>query len=162
MSEIGAIHSHPPVRVSSASGADRIIMALVLLLGLMTAGGILWVLDELVVAAGFVAAFITAMALIVLLRQVRPRVAVAAAAVPDVALVHDLIALNDFPIALTDRSGRLVAANDGYARVMTGYPVPPALGLSDTDQGRLTEGGRKAWRDGRAFVPGLMLSSGVL
>ncbi|WP_221792603.1 hybrid sensor histidine kinase/response regulator [Aquisediminimonas sediminicola] len=160
MSEVGAIHSHPPASASAANGADRIIISLVLLLGLMTAGGILWVLDEVVVAAGFAAAFITAMALIVLLRQVRPRATAVAAAVPDIALVHDLIAVSDFPIALTDRSGRLVAANDGYARVMTGYPVPPALGLSETDQVRLTEAGRKAWRDGRAFVPGLMLSAG--
>jgi two-component system cell cycle sensor histidine kinase/response regulator CckA len=136
------------------------IAALVLALGLITAGAIVWLLDEPIVAGGFAAAFVAAMGLIVLLRHAPARPDEIDAPAVDIALIHGLLTASDSPMALTDRSGQMVAANDAYARALSGYPVPPALGLSDMDQLRLSEGGRKAWREGRATVPGLMLPTG--
>ncbi|WP_298673638.1 ATP-binding protein [uncultured Sphingomonas sp.] len=53
-------------------------------------------------------------------------------------------------IAVTDRTGRLVCANDLYEALFDGFPTPPALSLREEDDASLAVAGRAAWRDGEA------------
>ncbi|WP_337303160.1 hybrid sensor histidine kinase/response regulator [Sphingomonas sp. MMO-176] len=58
-------------------------------------------------------------------------------------------------VAITDRAGRLVCANDAYDRLFAGFPTPPGLPLDDDGIARLGDAGRTAWREGRGVASGL-------
>jgi two-component system, cell cycle sensor histidine kinase and response regulator CckA len=58
-------------------------------------------------------------------------------------------------VAVTDRAGRLVCANDAYEAMFGGFPTPPGLPLVDEGVAMLGKAGRTAWRDGTAEVRGL-------
>src|SRR3546814_4777016 len=51
-------------------------------------------------------------------------------------------------VAITDRAGRLVCANDRYEALFGGLPTPPGLPVGDSDVSLLAAAGRAAWRDG--------------
>src|SRR3546814_3710041 len=53
-------------------------------------------------------------------------------------------------VAITDRAGRLVCANDRYEALFGGLPTPPGLPVGDSDVSLLAAAGRAAWRDGRS------------
>ncbi len=58
-------------------------------------------------------------------------------------------------IAITDRAGRMVCANDSFTKWFSGPSVPPDLPLNDGGKDLLTAAGRAAWRDGQGFADGL-------
>ncbi|MEW4466530.1 response regulator [Parasphingorhabdus sp. JC815] len=58
-------------------------------------------------------------------------------------------------LAITDRAGRLVCANELFTKWFNGPAVPPKLPLQDDGNTLLASAGRKAWRDGRGSAEGL-------
>ena len=55
-------------------------------------------------------------------------------------------------IAITDRNGRLVCANDAYCNWFGGAVTPPGLPVDARTNAVLADCGRSAWRDGEAAV----------
>lgn len=110
--------------------------------GVAAALVILGVVGDVVFAAGFVAAAIVLAGTVVVLRSA---FAPAAAAEIDIdwSVARALAAASPDAVAVTDRAGRLVCANDRYQAVFNGYPTPPNLPVGEAESQRLqTPGGR--------------------
>jgi len=58
-------------------------------------------------------------------------------------------------LAVTDRAGRLVCANELFTKWFNGAAVPPDLPLQAGGNELLATAGRTAWRDGRGYAEGL-------
>jgi len=58
-------------------------------------------------------------------------------------------------LAITDRAGRLVCANELFTKWFGGPVIPPELPLQDGGNELLASAGRNAWRDGRGHADGL-------
>lgn len=58
-------------------------------------------------------------------------------------------------LAITDRAGRLVCANELFTKWFNGAAVPPELPLQAGGNELLATAGRTAWRDGRGYAEGL-------
>ncbi|PKB24932.1 two-component system cell cycle sensor histidine kinase/response regulator CckA [Novosphingobium kunmingense] len=81
----------------------------------------------------------------------RPRHAAAASEtiLPDWSVTVAAIDRDDAAIAITDRAGRLVCANDLYERWFGIAQAPPRLALDNASLERLAKAGRSGWRDGK-------------
>ncbi|WP_417621859.1 response regulator [Parasphingorhabdus sp.] len=62
---------------------------------------------------------------------------------------------SDVGLAITDRAGRLVCANELFTKWFNGPAVPPELPLLAGGSELLATAGRTAWRDGRGYAEGL-------
>ncbi len=115
---------------------------------------ILWLVRSPVLAAGFFAAALIVAGAIAVFRLLRPTAAASAAAT-DWDLARQLAQASGDAVAVTDRAGRLVCANDAYQALFGGLPTPPGLPLSEDGVAALGIAGRSAWRDGRGRADGL-------
>ncbi len=106
------------------------------------------------VAAGFLAAGIVAGGVAIAWRLLAP-VAPSGARAIDWNLSRAIASANDDPVAVTDRGGRLVCANDAFVQLFPALPTPPGLPLGAEAVDALAAAGRAAWRDGSAQVDGL-------
>ena len=124
-------------------------LAAVALAGLAAAGLMLWLAGDVRFAMGFLATFA---ALGVLLLLVPRRRADDPAPEPtrDVALLADAIADAGDAVAITDRSGRLVAANGRYEDLLPQTPPPQRIDEAGPQADRMDAAARVAWRDGAA------------
>ncbi|MET0270009.1 MAG: histidine kinase dimerization/phospho-acceptor domain-containing protein, partial [Sphingomonas sp.] len=129
---------------------DRLASFVVLAAGIASALLLLWVLGEPLFAAVFLAGFCAVGALALMLVGRRGAVGQAEAPEADWSLTHAAIEDADRPVAITDRSGRLVCANRLYGQWFAGWPAPPGLPLTGDGAERLAAAARAAWRDGRA------------
>ncbi len=66
----------------------------------------------------------------------------------DWSVARALAQASPHALAVTDRAGRFVCANDAYARLFPGYPAPTGLPVGDAVATALASAGRSAWRDG--------------
>lgn len=119
--------------------------------GLAAAAILLWAVGDWVFAAGFAGAGLLLAAAIWAFGQRRPETADGAGE-PDWAVARALAQASSDAIAVTDRAGRLVCANDAWERLFPGFPAPPALPVADADAAALSAAARAAWRDGSADV----------
>ncbi|WP_425229617.1 response regulator [Sphingomonas sp.] len=115
--------------------------------GLLAALVVLWALDNAVVAAGVVVAALVLAGAVAVWRLLTPAMA-AGGHDTDWSLARSLAAASDDAVAVTDRAGRLVCANDAWAALFGGFPTPPGVPLADADVTTLGTVGRTAWRDG--------------
>ncbi len=136
---------------SSPSLAAAIVA---ILAGSAAAAVVMTVAGDWIVAAGFMAMAIVAVAVVVAWRLLAP-VAVAAPRAVDWNLTRAVAAASGDAVAITDRAGRLVCANDSYELIFDGFPTPPALPLDDDANAALAEAARVAWREGIAKVDGI-------
>jgi two-component system cell cycle sensor histidine kinase/response regulator CckA len=128
-------------------------LALILLGALASAGVILWAVGSVALAAGFGAGTLALAGIALALRPAVPEpVAVATGRGGDPALMNAVIESDTIAVAVTDRHGALVCANDLFGSWFDGYRAPPGLGVGDIGVARLTAAGRDAWRDGRGRV----------
>ncbi len=123
--------------------------------GLAAALVIFWVLRNPVIAAGFLATGILIGGALVTARLLFAQ-GDAAALEPDWSVARTLTEGSGDALAVTDRAGRLVCANDRYEALFAGFPTPPALPIGDGDASILGAAGRAAWRDGHASVARLV------
>jgi two-component system, cell cycle sensor histidine kinase and response regulator CckA len=122
--------------------------AVVAIAALCSAGMLLWVTSSAALAAGFLAGLCLIVVAAVLLRRLLPQVASDAAAAPDWTMLREAIDHGDVAIAVTDRAGRLICANDLYASWFGGFVTPPGLPVDASSVEALKTAGRAAWRDG--------------
>jgi two-component system cell cycle sensor histidine kinase/response regulator CckA len=122
--------------------------------GLIAAMLMLWLAGNVVVAAGFGASALIVGAAVIVWRLLAPRRDGEPGAV-DWSLARILAGTSDDAVAVTDRAGRLVCANDRYETLFGGLPTPPGLPLDEDGVARLSNAGRTAWRDGRGEAAGL-------
>ena len=71
---------------------------------------------------------------------------------PDWSITHAAAQLTNAAIAISDRAGRLVCANDHFTKAFPGLKAPPDLGVDDASQALLVAAARAAWRDGTSSV----------
>ncbi|MDQ2891885.1 MAG: response regulator [Pseudomonadota bacterium] len=137
--------SFTPTRAAAvAAGAASIAAALLVFL----------VAKSVVFAASFLAAGFVIGGAIIAWRTLAPRSEPATREV-DWDFTRAVAEASADAVAVTDRAGRLVCANDAYEAMFGGFPTPPGLPLAGDGVGMLGQAGRTAWRDGRATVTGL-------
>ncbi|MBY0519459.1 MAG: response regulator [Sphingomonas sp.] len=129
--------------------------------GLAAALIILFAIGNIVVAAGFLAAAVVLAGVVIAARMAQPR---AAAAEPDLdwSIAHLLADASSDAVAVTDRGGRMVCANDAYRVQFDGYPTPPNLPIGEPGVAALAAAGRAAWRDGSGAVAKLSTPAGPI
>ncbi|MFS0770968.1 response regulator [Sphingomonas sp. 1P08PE] len=124
------------------------------LAALLAAALILTFARDWTVAAGFLAAGIVAGGVAIAWRLLAP-VAPPPTRAVDWNLSRAIASANDDPVAVTDRGGRLVCANDAFVLLFPDLPTPPDLPLGPGAVDALAAAGRTAWRDGTAAIEGL-------
>ncbi|MCW6529786.1 response regulator [Sphingomonas sp. MMSM20] len=134
----------PPIHLTQRSA----------LLASLLAGGIaalivLWLTGSAVFAGGFLGAAVVLAGAAVTWRSLAGADEAAAVEV-DWGLARAIAQTAADAIAITDRAGRLVCANDRYEALFGGFPAPPDLPLGEGGAAALATAGRAAWRDGRA------------
>ncbi|MGN6621705.1 MAG: response regulator [Sphingomonas sp.] len=128
--------------------------------GLGAALLVLWLIGNVAVSAGFLATAMVLFGIILAWRRLAPGSAAPEEHAVDWSVAHALAAASPDAVAVTDRAGRLVCANDRYESLFDGFPTPPGLPLSEEGIAALANAGRAAWRDGRGRLD-RMLSRGT-
>ncbi|GGB33610.1 signal transduction histidine kinase [Sphingomonas metalli] len=131
------------------------IAALVAVLTAVAAGAIaLGVARDWLIAGGFAAAGVVACGAAIAWRLLAP-VAPPPVRSIDWHLARAIACTGEDPVAVTDRGGRLVCANDAFVALFPDLPTPPSLPLGETAIARMAEAARIAWRDGFARAEGV-------
>ncbi|WP_341208456.1 ATP-binding protein [uncultured Sphingomonas sp.] len=120
--------------------------------GLAAAALILWLVGDATVAGGFLAAALVLAGAGAAIVRMRRASGEAVSISYDWELLRVMAETSPDGIAITDRGGRLVCANDHYEQLFAGFPTPPSLPLAGDGAGELEVAGRTAWRDGQARV----------
>ena len=131
----------------------RVALVLATLLSL----AILWFSTENIVLLGTCAG--TIVASVGLMHYFRSSPAVEstfALSVPDWSIAHAAVQMSHAAIAISDRAGRLVCANDLFADAFPGLKAPPDLGTDNVNRALLDAAGRAAWRDGSADIAAIV------
>ena len=128
--------------------------------GLGAALLVLWLIGNVAVSAGFLATAVVLFGIILVWRRLAPGSAAPEEHAVDWSVAHALAEASPDAVAVTDRAGRLVCANDRYESLFDGFPTPPGLPLSEEGIAALANAGRAAWRDGRGRLD-RMLSRGT-
>jgi len=114
---------------------------------------ILWFSTENIILLGSCAATIIAAVGLIYFFRSGPSVDNAPElSVPDWSITHAATQMSNAAIAISDRAGRLVCANDQYTIAFPGLKAPPDLGVDDANRALLVAAGRAAWRDGNADI----------
>jgi two-component system cell cycle sensor histidine kinase/response regulator CckA len=136
-----------------ASDIERIPTALPLIVAggaaAIAAGVILLSVGSLPLAAGFGAAALAIVAGSFVVARALPSRAQDDPGI-DWSVAHVLASMSSDALAVTDRAGRLVCANERFGTLFPGYPAPPNLVVADWAAAQLGTAGRAAWRDGSA------------
>ena len=143
----------------AAGGLGRFDIGLLAGLAILSAGLLFWATRGGMIAAGFLAGLAVAAGAVVLLRRLFPAGAAGEAALPDWSMLRQAVDHDDVGIAVTDRAGRLVCANDLFATWMGGFVTPPGLPLDGRGAELLKNAGRAAWRDGEGQAEELAIGS---
>ena len=152
-------------RVAGPAGRPLAPLALVAGAAVVSALLLVWASGDTVFAAAFAGGALVLAALVWFARSLTPDAGVEGAG-PDWTLGHAIAEQASDPVAVTDRAGRLVCANDAY-RTLFGVDRAPmeawSAGDSDGTASRsLVELARAAWRDGKAGAYDLSSPAGVL
>ncbi|MEY3634715.1 MAG: hypothetical protein RLZZ61_1125 [Pseudomonadota bacterium] len=114
---------------------------------------ILWFSTKNIVLLGSCAGAIVALVGLIHYFRIGPAVeSTPVLSVPDWSLIHAAVQMGNAAIAISDRAGRLVCANDYFTNAFPGLKAPPELGADDTNRAMLDAAGRAAWRDGSADI----------
>ncbi|WP_184645227.1 response regulator [Sphingopyxis sp. JAI128] len=123
-------------------------MALLGGLALLSVALLFWATGNIVLAAGFLAGLAVAAGGVLLARRLFPATVAGEAAATDWTMLRQAVSHDDVAIAITDRAGRMVCANDLFGTWMGGFVTPPGLPLEGRGGDILKNAGRDAWRDG--------------
>lgn len=134
----------PPIHLTQRSALIASLLA-----GGIAALIVLWLTGSAVFAGGFLGAAVVLAGAAVTWRSLAGADEAAAVEV-DWGLARAIAQTAADAIAITDRAGRLVCANDRYEALFGGFPAPPDLPLGEGGAAALATAGRAAWRDGRA------------
>ncbi|RHW16423.1 response regulator [Sphingomonas gilva] len=140
---------------SNVALRDPVALAVASLAAIAASGLVLWAVGSAIVAAAFLAGVIAIMGIVVLARRLGGGTEPAAPVI-DWTIARALASGEGGALAVTDRAGRLVCANDRYEAAFGGFVTPPSLPVGDAGVAALTAAGRTAWRDGMGGAPGLV------
>lgn len=143
--------------LSVPTGLSRVDMGLLGGLALLSTALLFWATGDTVLAAGFVAGLAVAVGGVVLARRLFPAVIAGDAVPPDWTMLRQAVNHDDIAIAVTDRAGRMVCANDLFGTWMGGFVTPPGLPLEGRGADVLKNAGRMAWRDGEGRADDLAI-----
>jgi two-component system cell cycle sensor histidine kinase/response regulator CckA len=129
--------------------------------GIVAAVIILWAVGSIPLAATFLATALVLSSALVVFRRLFPATTLVTTE-PDWSVARALAESSADAIAVTDRAGRLVCANDRYETIFLGFPTPPGLPFDASGVERLSAAGRAAWRDGSASAARLVVHGTVL
>ena len=132
--------------------SPRIALTAAVIASAAAGAGALALVGNIAVAAGFVGAGLVAGGAAIAWRILAP-VPEAGPRPVDWNLARALVQSSRAAVAVTDRSGRLVCANDSFEERFPGLPTPPELPLSEAAVDALGKAGRAAWREGSARTP---------
>lgn len=124
-------------------------------LGLLSVALLFWATRDGILTAGFLAGLAMAAGGVLLARRLFPAAMAGEAALPDWTMLRQAVNHDDVAVAVTDRGGRLVCANDLFATWFGGFITPPGLPLDGRGPELLKNAGRAAWRDGEGRVDDL-------
>ena len=136
-----------PLPTTSRSTPDWLPIAIAAGAGIVAAGLVLWLVGNVALAGGFAGAALVIAGGIYAAAKLWPA-SQAGTVEPDWSVAHALAATSRDALAVTDRAGRIVCANDTYEALFDGYPTPPGLPVDPTSVNALGAAGRAAWRDG--------------
>ncbi|MEP7349506.1 MAG: response regulator [Sphingorhabdus sp.] len=126
---------------------------LLLVLATLVSLAILWFATRNIMFVGSCAgAMIGAWGLVDYVRRTRPAEEAVQTLPPDWSITHAAAQLSNAAIAISDRAGRLVCANDHFTKAFPGLKAPPDLGLDESSHALLVAAGRAAWRDGNSSI----------
>lgn len=131
---------------------SRVDLAVLGGLALLSVGLLFWATGNVVLAAGFLAGLAIAAGGTLLARRLFPKAAAGEAALPDWTMLRVAVNHDDVAVAVTDRGGRLVCANDLFATWFGGFVTPPGLPVDARGAEALKNAGRTAWRDGEGVA----------
>jgi len=137
--------------MGTPAGVDRPAIAVTAGGAALSAALLMWAMGDWRIAGGFFAMVVAAAALVWVFRRLYPSVPVVATAI-DWSLTREAADADGAAVAITDRAGRLVCANDLFGAWFPGHETPPGLPLGEVAVAQLTAAGRGAWRDGRGTV----------
>ena len=138
--------------IDQSAGLDVRQLA-VLALATLLSLAILWFSTGNIILVGSCAAVIIAAgALIHFFRHAGSVEDVVDVSPPDWSIAHATTQLNDAAIAISDRAGQLLCANDHFTKAFPGLKAPTDLGLDEASQSSMVAAGRAAWRDGSAQI----------
>jgi two-component system cell cycle sensor histidine kinase/response regulator CckA len=147
---MASLSASPPS--TAARGAALIAMGCGVLASLV----ILLLIGSVPIAAAFGATALVLTGSLLLFRRLFPRT-MNLASEPDWSVARTVAESSPDAIAVTDRAGRLVCANDRYEALFGGFATPPGLPFDASGVERLGTAGRAAWRDGHATVERLSI-----
>ena len=133
---------------------DPIALAVAALAAIVASGLILWVANSVAIAAAFLAGIAAIAGLIIVVRRFAGTPENAGPII-DWTIARALASGEGGALAVTDRAGRLVCANDRYEAMFGGFVTPPGLPVGDAGVAALAAAGRTGWRDGAGHAPGL-------
>ena len=140
-----------PASTASATAGQRQALIVAGLCGVSAALIALYVLHSVPVAGGFAAAMLILVAGAFAFNRFAPA-ANEADSEPDWSVARTLAAASADALAVTDRAGKLICANEPYRALFDGYPTPPGLPLDGGGMADLASAGRAAWRDGAGRI----------
>ncbi len=148
--------------MASLTSRDRLAGILVVASAVLTALLLLRFSGSAVIAAGFAGSTLAAGALLFLFRHLYPPAQRRNEAMIDWAIVRAASEGDESALAITDRKGRLVAANAHHDALFGGAATPPGLPVDATGVAALTQAGKAAWRDGAATAQGVVCEGRAL
>jgi two-component system, cell cycle sensor histidine kinase and response regulator CckA len=117
---------------------------------------ILWLVTHNAVLVGaLIAGMVCCWGLAEYVRRTREPEAAATDLPPDWSVTRAVAEHDSAAVAITDRAGRLLCANERFSQYFDGLRAPPDLGLDDGSHELLIRAGRTAWRDGHAVEDGI-------
>ncbi len=140
-----------PAPLTAPTAGQRQALIVAALCGVAAAVIALWVLHSIPVAGGFAAAMFVLTGAAFAFSRFAPA-ASEAQSDTDWSVARTLAAASGDALAVTDRAGKLVCANEAYRARFDGYPTPPGLPLDGGGAADLANAGRIAWRDGSARI----------
>ncbi len=123
--------------------------------------GLVWLVgQQSVVALAYGGALIAILLMLLLAARLKTDPAETQMLQPDWSVTSAAIETRHRAIAIVDRANRLVCANSTYEGWFDGISSPYELAMDPASREAASEAARSAWRDGRAEVPVVRLSSG--
>jgi len=140
----------PSVEGGVVAGLNRAIAIAVALCVAASAAAIWYVTRSPLLAGGVFAGLAGSAGLLVLLRSLYPPPSAQRRREIDWTLARAMANNDVTGIAVIDRAGRIVSANDLYASWFGGFAKPSTIAFAGRGPERLSAAVKQAWRDGRA------------
>ncbi|MEP2102070.1 MAG: response regulator [Parasphingorhabdus sp.] len=131
----------------------RITLLVIAIVGSL--GLLYWQVQNVALLFAFLALAATTGAIVYFLRPQNSAADEETSALADWAVTRLVADQSNVGLAITDRAGRLVCANELFTKWFNGPAVPPQLPFQDGGNELLATAGRNAWRDGRGYAEGL-------